>query len=391
MFRRKFKTGLTLILMGAALGGCDWFGSSSTPQAVPLCNSRTGLSRPLPACSTGEPCTNAVIFVEGGFLTDQTVNTASDPPACRTFGGAIDDGAPAAWEDSAGVTHYACVHKPIAASSASPRPLLIFFHGAGGNAGDVYNYTTLRIKAISFDLSGVPLRTGFILVSVQGRNILWRETYPSGRYHDHYYRDLASPSSNPDVAHVDHLIDELASQGIVDPGRIYTAGWSNGAMFAQTYAIARYDTPTPGGNRVAAAAVYAFGNPFANLSRDQTPSCELDPYPTSAVPLYLLNRACDALTACSTAQQTAFNLEPGFSAEEWVNLLDVLVGNPNVLFQRLDPLGLPVSVCAAPGPSACTLALGESEHLKWPNGVADSGPIDWELDMLGFLRDHPSG
>lgn len=378
-----------LLLFALAVGACGSSGSSPQP-IVYQCNGKTGLTRPLHVCSQAQPCDNAVVFSNGQLVPDQTVTTASDTPICATRFPAFDDGAPLKWTDANGVTRYTCLYKPSGASAISKRPLVIFFHGTGGDASNVYDLTGIRVKAINYNLSGAPiLRPGFILASVQGRNLHYPADQPSGRHQDYYFRDLRSPSSNPDVAHVDHLIDTLVAQGSVDPKQIYVMGWSSGALFAQLYAIARYDTPTPAGNHVAAGAAYAFGNPFANIDWNQSPSCELNPYPMSGVPLYLINRTCDALTACNATQEAAFQLPPGRSAEDWVIQLmnpPPAVGDPNVIFQLIDLSTVTANACDAVPSVSCTQAAGILAHLEWP------GPLfgtDWEGPMLDFLRANP--
>jgi poly(3-hydroxybutyrate) depolymerase len=81
-------------------------------------------------------------------------------------------------------------------------------------------------------------------------------------------RNLDSPSTNPDIARVDALIDTVVGQGMVDSRRIYVMGWSNGGFFAQLYVLARHATATPDGQRVAAAAVFAAANPFEDIRWD---------------------------------------------------------------------------------------------------------------------------
>jgi dienelactone hydrolase len=388
--------GWWLAMLCLTAGSCSTSGnSSSSTQPPPItyaCDAKTGLTQPLTVCSQAQPCTNSVVFTNGQFQTNVTVTTASDLPVCATYDRAINDGPPITWTDADGVARYTCLFTPSGTSLSSSRPLLIFFHGTGGSASDVYNSTGIRVKANNYDLTGDG-RLGFILASVQGRNLHEPNNHTPGRHQDNLYRDMASPSTNPDVAHLDQLIDTLVGQGIVDPTRIYVMGWSNGAAFAQLYAIARYQTNTPGGNQVAAAAVYAFGDPFANIDWNQTPSCELNPYPTSAVPLYLVNRTCDALTACAAAQQTAFGLPPGRSAVDWVaHLRDPLVVNdPNVTFQLVDlsTFAANPSVCDAAPTAKCNVSTGTQAHLRWPNGPLYGSGDDWEVQMLEFLKANP--
>jgi predicted esterase len=374
-----------LLLVGALAGGC---GSSGSSPIVYQCNGTTGLEQPLPVCSHAQPCTGAISFVNG-TIVHQTVTTTSNAPVCATNNLVLNDGPPMKWTDVDGVARYTCVFEPAGASSMSKRPLVVYFHGTGGQAGNVYNLTGIRVKAIDYELSGDPLRPGYLLASVQGRNLHFPGGQPPGRHFDFYYRDMGSPSTNPDIAAVDRLIDTLVAQGSVDTQRIYVMGWSNGALFAQLYAIARFNTATPDGNRVAAGAVYASGNPFANIAQNQTPSCEQSPYPASAVPLYLIHRTCDALTACDTVQAAAFQLPPGRSAEDWVaQLMDPsYVNDANVMFQLIDLSTVTANFCEAVPP--CSEAAGIQAHLAWPDGPLYGGGDDWEVPMLDFLRAHP--
>jgi hypothetical protein len=216
---------------------------------------------------------------------------------------------------------------------------------------------------------------------------------PAAR-HDIYFRDLASPSQNPDVRAIDHVIDTTVATGHVDPKRIYLAGWSNGAFFASLYAIARGSTPTPGGNVIAGAAVYAGGDPLQNTSATQTPSCAYGAYPTSSAALYVIHRACDAAVPCDAAQQAAFAAPPGYDVEGWVATLRGAVADPNVLDVFLSGIGTEAAGCA----STCEAAAGFANHVHWPDGFAGSDVRDWEGEataanptpgMLAFVRAHP--
>ena len=370
---------------------------SATPHGdgLPGCNPTTGLDAPLPVCTPEFPCTNVARELGQSVLT-----TSSERPVCRTSSNAqqagrlpFDDGEPLEWTDPAGVPRYACLFWPPGASPASPRPLVVFLHGGGaGTASTVYDFTSLRAKAESYDLSGDPARSGFVLLSIQGRNLHYPTFNPrDGHHHDFYYRDLASPSTNPDLANLDRLIDSLATSGGVDTSRVYLMGWSNGGFFSQMTAIARHDRATPGGHHVAAAAVFTAADPFNNTHEEQSPSCRLDPYPTSNVPIFIVSRACDVV-ACDQAQanglrQQGFVTEPGHVVEPWVVDLASRVGDRNVRWQIVAGSGWPVTGCTAPG--VCTPTIATLNHLRWPDGVADGSGIDHERTMLDFLRDHP--
>lgn len=209
----------------------------------------------------------------------------------------------------------------------------------------------------------------------------------AGSHHDVFHRDLRSPTTNPDIAHLDELIDELVEEGDVDTSRIYIMGWSNGGFFAQLYAIARHETATPGGNRIAAAAVFTAADPFHEaVSGD---ACRLDPYPVSSVPIFIVSRACD-LVACDerqaeSLQDQGVEVAPGAVVETWMDDLASRVRNPNAEHLIVSGDGRAVTSCTAP--AFCGPAIATLNHARWPDGVADGGD-DHEEAMLEFLRLH---
>lgn len=346
---------------------------------------QTGLVRPLALCSPDNPCRHQ---------RGHDVTTASDRPQCAVTvrnRRRVDDGVPYEWRDAQGTPRYACYFVPSGASRISPRPLLIWLHGGEGSAEDVYNHTSLREKAESFDLGGD--KRGFVLVAVQGRNIHYPTGHPpgsrEGRHHDIYYRDLRAPSTNPDIQFLDHLVDTLVARGIVDPRRIYAMGWSNGGFMAQLYGIARHETATPGGNRIAAAAAFGSADPFNEVVAGQGGQLQL--YPKSSVPLFLVMRSCDAACACSPAQHRQFETPPGYTLLPWLTDLEKKVGNRNVEHRIIDDEGRRVSTCDSSRRCLSRLGMirGIKNHLRWPDGVEDKAGRDWEPEMLRFFRRHP--
>jgi poly(3-hydroxybutyrate) depolymerase len=394
----QFITRALAVLATFSLIGCSGGGggSSESPPSEPSpatasCNPVTGLGNPLPLCTPQSPCTKPAPELGVSQLT-----TSFSIPSCRTTESGrpvFNDGPPLGWTDPDGVTRSACLYSPSGASAASQRPLVVWLHGGGsGSADDVYNFTSLRAKAPSYDLTGDPQRPGFFLLSVHGRHLHYpTEAARDGNHHDFYFRDLAQPSRNPDIAHVDRLIDNLVSSGHVDPRRIYFMGWSNGAFFSQMYVIARQRTPTPGGNIPAAAVAYTGADPFHNTSASQTPSCQLNPYPATRAPIFLVSRSCD-IVACDVAQaqdlaRQGTVVSPGHIVGEWQQTLTNTVGNTNVLRRIVSGTGQTVAACtAAP---ACTSGIATVNHLRWPDGVADSSGVDHEQAMLDFLRNRP--
>ena len=391
-----------MLLVLAILAACD--GTTATPDApidtapdapAPLCSTTTGLREPLPQCSPEQPCTR--IAVE---LPQDPITAPTHVPACGS----------STWDERleyeiGGITRYACVARAPGASASSLRPLVIWLHPGGEGADNAEAETELLAKQATFDLSADPARPGFTLVVPQGRNLRFPTLDPrDGRHHDFYYRDLASPSQNPDIANVDTLIDRFVAEGHVDPARIYIMGWSNGAFFGQLYAIARFSTATPGGSRVAAAAVFAAADPFGDVEFDpfaqrmkqpSDGSCAAAALPASAAPIQMTYRSCDGAVACGTTDASCVLPEPGYVTDDW--LARASTSLPNLTGRRIGGVergtmnDLPVGQCTAI-PSCTTQAqsLCMVNHLRWPDGVyRNATGTDNEPVMLQFLRDHP--
>jgi poly(3-hydroxybutyrate) depolymerase len=364
-----------------------------------MCDSSVGMTIPVPLCTQDDPCTNLLPTYELQGITEITEPTFV--PVCRTSDDAsaegrpfFDDGPPQTWVDVDGTTRYWCESRPAGTSSGSQRPLVIYVHGSGGTAATVYDYTLLRGRAVDFDLTGDPARPGFILVSTQGRNLHWPTADPQdGSKHDAYHRNMSDWHENRDFAFVDHIIDSLTAEGVVDDQRIYIMGWSNGARFAGMYGISRYEEGTlVGGHPIAAVANYSGGDPYENIQLGYEPSCKQDPYPSSTVPFLLVSRSCDGV-ACNEDHAAKFrqtvSVTPGNVAETWVQTLRDVILDPNVEWWIISGQGVRVRGCAPT--DLCTISIAVINHVRWPDGIDDNSGIDHEPDMLTFLRDHPFG
>ncbi len=387
---RKLLNVWLAIAIAIVIYGCGGSGGGPGTSEPPPTN--TGLPAPLEVCSQANPCTRPAPELGVSQITEP-----SFVPVCRTSESGrppYDDGAPVHRVDANGVDRYACLYQPLGASPDNKLPLVVFLHGGGvGAASNVYDFTSLRAKAVTTVLGADAGQPGFFLLSIQGRSL----HYPTfnnrdGHHHDFYYRDLRTRSTNPDIVNLDRHIDDLVASGRVDPRRIYVMGWSNGGFFAQMYGIARHATPTPGGNRVAAVTPYTAADPFNNTSRDQVPSYQLDPYPTSTVPIMLVSRSCD-IVACNQAQADSFEsnfgtvTEPGHVVDPWISQdLPTKVRNPNALWRIVTGTGQQTTACSPN--SICTPTIGLINHMRWPDGVADGSGIDHEPAMLEFLRAH---
>lgn len=196
--------------------------SSWTSLFPSIVCSHAGLTGNLPLCTATTPCTNLLATYAVGSLVE------ADSVAgvlCRTtlaIGTSARDDGVLKTIAVGGTVRYYCD------SGGAPNlPLVIFFHGSGGSASNVYDlydatFAGFRQLADSYTLK--PGTTGYRLVSIHSRN----RHFPSlvgedGAKHNFLTRDL---SKNDDVALVDALIDQLSTQGLIDPKFIFTAGGS---------------------------------------------------------------------------------------------------------------------------------------------------------------------
>ncbi len=126
------------------------------------------------------------------------------------------------------------VRIPPQYDGASRLPLVLNLHGYGSNARNQAAYSRLPQKADE---------AGFIVVT------------PDGAGSPHQWNNLQLDSLADDVAFISGLLDHLEATLCIDPARIYVAGISNGAAFAQRLACLVPD-------RIAAvAAIAAFVYP----------------------------------------------------------------------------------------------------------------------------------
>jgi polyhydroxybutyrate depolymerase len=120
------------------------------------------------------------------------------------------------------------VHVPPRPSS--PAPVLLAFHGGGGNARGFEQYAELDRVADS---------AGFLVVYPDGTGLLRRRllTWNAGDDCCGYALD----HKVDDVGFAVAVIDDLAGRTPVDRHRIYATGHSNGAIFAHRLAAERSD------------------------------------------------------------------------------------------------------------------------------------------------------
>jgi polyhydroxybutyrate depolymerase len=128
-----------------------------------------------------------------------------------------------------GRTRTALVRVPAQAAAHRPLPVVLNFHGGGGNA---------RAHREAVRMDALADREGFIAVYPNGTG--WFEeqflTWNAG-----LCCGYAVAEKVDDVGFVRALIDELATLAPVDPARVYATGLANGAMLAYRLAAQASD------------------------------------------------------------------------------------------------------------------------------------------------------
>jgi polyhydroxybutyrate depolymerase len=135
-----------------------------------------------------------------------------------------------------GLARTALVHVPAGAGAA--RPVVINFHGGGGNADSHRRWTRMDAAADRHGFVAVyPNGTG----PLSGTLLVWNAGTCCGR---------APAQGVDDVGFVLRVLDALAERVAIDRRRVYATGLSNGSMMAQRLAAEAAD-------RIAAVAPVA--------------------------------------------------------------------------------------------------------------------------------------
>lgn len=112
------------------------------------------------------------------------------------------------------------LHVPRAASDGRALPVVLAFHGGGGEAAGFQGYA---------GLDAVADREGFLVVYPYGSGVLPRRllTWNAGECCGY-----AMNQRIDDVGFAIAVLDDVAKHAAVDPRRVYATGHSNGAMMA---------------------------------------------------------------------------------------------------------------------------------------------------------------
>jgi phospholipase/carboxylesterase len=98
------------------------------------------------------------------------------------------------------------LHVPAGLRPERPAPLVVAFHGAGGEGRQMLDI-----------LTGLADAEGFLLLAPDSRGVTW---------------DVILDGYGPDVAFVDEAMGRVFAGHAVDPARLAAAGFSDGASYA---------------------------------------------------------------------------------------------------------------------------------------------------------------
>lgn len=124
------------------------------------------------------------------------------------------------------------LYVPTSYRPGTPTPLVMLFHGGGGNAVHMARYTLYPVLAE---------RKGFIVAIPQGIARTWNAN--SG-----LDEGVAEKRDVDDIGFVRAMLADIKARYDIDPDRIYASGMSKGGMFA-------YDVACHLSNQIAAIAV----------------------------------------------------------------------------------------------------------------------------------------
>ena len=158
------------------------------------------------------------------------------------------------------------VHVPTGYGGDTPVPLMVVLHGAFSTGEDMHRDS---------GFSSLADREGFIVLYPNGIGLFgWLRHWNSG-----HCCGRAKQAQVDDVAFVEAVVEEVRGRLLVDPGRIYVAGHSNGGMLAYRLAAEKSE------KFAAAAAVSATigGKPSVEEAPWQIPA------PAKPVPVIVIH------------------------------------------------------------------------------------------------------
>lgn len=240
------------------------------------------------------------------------------------------------------------VYLPAAAESppVGGLPVVLAFHGGGGNARGMSKLT---------GLSAVAEASGFIVVYPEGVEKNWNDGRPG------------IAEGIDDVGYVAALLDDLAASFPVDAARVYATGISNGGMMSYRLAIELSD-------RIAAVAPVA-----AQLSVNLRDLTAAEASPAKPVPILMILGEQDPLVPFGGGKVGGKLFDRGqvLSAEQtiqfWVARNRAAAAPEDKRLAEVDPRdGTAVRTLthlAGPGGGEVTALIVEGGGHTWPGGL----------------------
>ncbi|HZR36076.1 MAG TPA: PHB depolymerase family esterase [Nevskia sp.] len=349
-------------LTGCGGSGNDGSGSGADSASLPATPTDAARASSGPGASDAQHCDAPYGDPPAADSTPLTVSGAlGDVLDVLNF--CEQDGAETlSWTDANGNPRKACLVTPAGATPAGKLPLVVFLQGSLFPAPVQLILADWIAQSSTADLNGDPQHPGFILLLPIGRNTHhfypFPDDYALGWDNWHRNLDRGSPDLNLDVAAIDAFIAQVEARNIVDTGRVYATGWSNGAAMAQLYAL---NTPS-----IAAAAVYSSPDPF----KDVQDPCYQTPFITTMTPLMDIHNACDIIGICQTG--TAFH-------RQLAQLFPGLPQKSVIVDSSKNEVDACNAACASQ--SIAGDPAGNLNHVLWPQKQNAS--------MFAWLREHP--
>jgi polyhydroxybutyrate depolymerase len=233
-------------------------------------------------------------------------------------------------------------------TAAQPGPVLVMLHGFHEAATDIPRVTGMLAQAD---------RYGFTVVAPEGVYLSWNAGTCCG---------VAAHARVDDVGFLAALVDALVGTGVADPGRVYLAGFSNGAMMTYAFACAHSELlagaavvegtlagPCPPHQPLDFLVIHQTADPIVPFDGNRRPPTVLNPtgpFPSVAVGL-------GRWLAADGCPQQALPAPPALHR-------------------------VARAVLSCPGPTITGLeVLGGGTHA-WPHAQ----PLDASADLVRFFR-----
>jgi len=234
---------------------------------------------------------------------------------------------------------------PAGLANNTPVPVVFIFHGSGGDP---------RSMRAGLGFNDIADNGGFIVVYPKGINGSWNPAAPS--------HELAT--NVDDIGYVQQILFDLESMAQIDPKRIYSAGFSLGAMFSFRLACEMSDTFAAIGP-VSGAHVYSPCDPEQPVSIIQVHGLQDTNVPYEGDPTI----------------QDFLSIEDGI--ELWTQI-NGCVGSPTVE-NLLDESVTHTAYTDCGSSSAVDLYLIEKGTHAWPSKyIWDASQTIWD-----FFATHP--